>query len=130
MHDLVRIFGVIMPFLFAAVIVIAALAFRYASRCESEKTIRAAIEKGMVLDAAVIEKMLPQRRYSPRRLQIWGIILISLGIGLAVMHIFVGGPDGRRGPLGPGLMIGIVGIGMIVASRVTKPDEPTLPPQA
>ena len=129
MSDLVRVLGIIMPFLFAGVIVIGALYFQYARRRETEKTIRIAIEKGMTLDPAVIEKMLPQRRYSPLRLRIWGIILIFLGIGLAVMHIFVGGPDGRHGPLGPGIMLGIVGIGMIVASSITKPDQPTQPPQ-
>ena len=131
MHSIEGVLGITVPFLFSAIIVIAVFYFRHARRRETELTIRLAIEKGQHLDPALIERLLenPQRN-SSQRLQIWGSILIFVGIGLGVLHLVVGGDTLREGPMPGAVMTSIIGIGLLVASRFAKSDQPKLPPQA
>ncbi len=130
MEHLNEIIENIVPFLFAGTVVFIVFYFRHARRREAEQTIRMAIEKGQVLDAGVIEKLLePPRRYGPGRLRVGGIIVAFVGVGLAAMYFILGNEDGGdRGLLGAGALVGSIGIGLLVAS-LAKPAQPTLPPQ-
>lgn len=122
-----------MPFLLAGGIVFTVAYYRHARRRETEQTIRAAIEKGQQLDPALIEKLLEQpRRHGGQALKIGGIILLFLAMGLAVLHFVVGGEALREGPMPGAIVVGFIAMGLLVASRFTKPEEPTepkLPPQ-
>ena len=129
-HEISRTVSSIIPFLFAAVVVLAVFYFRHAQRREAQKTIRMAIEKGITLDPVVIEKLMPPPRlHSAHRLQTSGIILLFLGVGLTLLHLIVIGPELRSGPLNGAVIIGFIGIGMLVASRFTRRDETTLAPR-
>ena len=126
LKDVAGIFGAIMPFLFATVVVLGVLYFRYMRRLETEKTIRLAIEQGQQLDAQLIEKMMePQQKphHAPEKLRVGGTITLFVGIGLTVMGLIVDGLDpDERGLLAAGALIATIGVGIVVASRFAKPN--------
>ena len=93
--------------IFVAVAVVAGVWKEYASKRETERTIRAAIEKGQQLDPALVERMLrPKKGDETQELIIGGTVLIAIGFGLAdhgILHRHCQRgdgtgvhPDGRR----------------------------------
>jgi hypothetical protein len=128
LKDMAEIFGVIMPFLFAAVIVLGVLHFRYLRRLETEKTIRMAIEHGQQLDGQLIEKLMePQRKQAgPEKLRVGGTIVLFVGLGLAALGVIKRGfGDIDYSVLGAGALVGLVGAGILLASYIAKkPNTP------
>lgn len=105
----------IAPFLFSGFIVFIVFYFRHQRRREAEQTIRAAIEKGVTLNVAVVEKLLKTpRRQGPSRLKIGGTIVMFVGIGLAAMHLVMAQGGGNDD-------VGIIGAGILLASFLAKP---------
>ena len=85
--------------IFVAVAVVAGVWREYASKRETERTIRAAIEKGQQLDSALVERMLrPKKGDETRGLIIGGTVLIAIGIGLPIMGYFIGIASGATEP--------------------------------
>jgi hypothetical protein len=75
---------------FVAIVVLAGVWLAYARNRETQKTIRLAIEKGMQLDAALIDSLVPRRSGKPEDYWIGGVISIAVGIGLPILGYFLG----------------------------------------
>lgn len=95
---------------------------------ERERTIRAAIDKGVALDPATLDALrshavAPQ---SPRfGLMVGSIMTFSVGVGLGVMAYFIGLEDNHTiWPLfGVGGLLWCISAGLFVASRVAPPPR-------
>lgn len=113
----------------AIVLIVAVSALRkYLTERERQQTLRAALERGQPIDPAVINKIVTrQAPYSSRRqLQTGGVITLSVGIGLGLMGLFVfpsRGPDFFNPLLGPGVLVAVIGLGILLASLL-QPKDP------
>jgi hypothetical protein len=125
---------------FVAVCVICGAVSSVARNRETQKTIRQAIEKGETLDPATLERLLqgaarapappaPQTRFG---LIVGGIIMLCIGAGLAIMGWFIhlgqgtapyAGPDPLYPMLGVGCLVGMIGVGLLIAAGFAGKSE-------
>jgi len=116
-----------------AIVAISALR-RFLTDRERQRTLRAAIERGQQIDPVLLSKI-TTRPQSPggyrRELQTGGIIMISIGIGLGLMGMNLHTGDGMNPTLGPGILVVVIGIGMLVAAWVQpRSKDGSGPPDA
>ncbi len=114
--------------MFVAVAVVAGVWKDYASRRETERTIRVAIEKGQQLDPALVEKMLHPKKGGDRTgLLVGGLVTLAAGLGLPIMGYFISLAAGESEVLyimiGAGILVAMVGAALIIAWRFVKPEE-------
>jgi hypothetical protein len=102
--------------IFIAVVVLASIWYAYARNREMQKTIRLAIEKGMQLDAAVINTLTTRESGNPGDYYIGGIICIACGLGLPILGYFIGriAPEAFFPITGAGVLVGLIGLSLIV----------------
>lgn len=82
---------VILFWLFVTIVAVSMTWSNYLARLASEKTIRQAIDKGLILDPAVIDQLRPtQPSRWDLRLVVLGIIVAFLGIGTGVFAALLG----------------------------------------
>lgn len=106
---------------------------KYLREQERQKTLRAFAERGQPLDTQTLEKLFPktalmpeQRADSPetvaRGLMIGGIIVSSVAVGLAIAAQIIGQMerDALWGMSGGAAIAGCAGLGLIIASVVTR----------
>ena len=82
---------VILFWLFVTIVAVCMTWSNYLARLASEKTIRLAIDKGLILDPSVIDQLRPVHR--PRwdlRLIVLGIIVAFVGAGIAAFAVLLG----------------------------------------
>jgi Domain of unknown function (DUF6249) len=86
--------------------------------------IRFAIERGQPLDAELVERILAK---PTNTLYVSGVIAIAAGIGLIVFSLFLSNISARGGwPVaGAGGIAICVGIGLVIAHRLTRRPEAT-----
>ena len=125
-HDLVAAVGAAAFWAFVAVCVAAGAAQSIFRHRETQRTIRQAIESGQTLDPATLERLLqgnapapqpaPQTRFG---LITGGIVMLCIGAGLAIMGWFISldQPGAFHPMLGVGSLVGLIGVGLLVASR-------------
>lgn len=104
--------------IFVAVVVCAAIWYAFARHQETQKTIRLAIEKGMKLDPALIDKLVTRKSGKPEDYYyIGGFVCLAVGIGLPILGYFIGRiePDAFFPLAGSGILVGLIGISLIVA---------------
>lgn len=97
---------------------------------ERQQTIRAAIERGQLLDPAVLDKVMARSAAEPSggsaqnwvQLMIGGIITLSVGPGLALMGVLIGNsaPQAYWPLLGAGALVATIGVGILVAALVWR----------
>ena len=106
--------------LFIAVVVVAGILYSYARNRETQKTIRMAIEKGMELDAEMIDKLVKRESGNPEDYYIGGIICIACGIGLPISGYFVGRIEAKAfyPIVGAGVLVGLIGISLIICGKL------------
>ena len=106
--------------LFIAIIVVTGIWSAYARNRETHKTIRLAIEKGMHLDAALIEKLVARESGSPEDYYVGGVVCIACAVGLPVLGFFVGriAPDAFFPIAGAGALVGLIGISLILCGKL------------
>ena len=103
--------------IFVALVVGASIWYAFARHRETQKTIRLAIEKGMKLDPALIDKLVTRKSGKPEDYYIGGFVCFAVGIGLPILGYFIG----RTEPVaffplaGSGILVGLIGISLIVA---------------
>ena len=104
--------------IFLAVVVVAGIWYAFARNRETQKTIRLAIEKGMQLDPALIDKLVTRKSGKPEDYYIGGFTTIAVGIGLLILGYFVGRiePAAFFPLVGVGMLVGLIGISLIACA--------------
>jgi hypothetical protein len=111
--------------IFVAIVVLASFWYAFARNRETQKTIRLAIEKGMQLDPALIDRLVTRKSGRPEDYYIGGFICIAVGIGLPILGFFVGRnePEAFFPLVGSGILVGLIGISLIVCSLLVSRRE-------
>lgn len=111
--------------LFLGACAVAGIVTDYKRRRLGIEVLRSAIEKGHQLDPALIEKLTfaphdREQTIDPVHLKLGGVITIAVGIGLCPLSVLVGKVYPILVDLGLGVAVLaiIVGIGLLVGSRV------------
>lgn len=113
--------------IFLAISAVAGMKYDFRKRQVAMESLRAAIERGLPLEPAVVEKLLVRDR-SPAAdglrdlepgLQIGGIITVAAGIGTFIAAFLVGlqFPVAKLPMLGAGILTVCIGSGMLLAAR-------------
>jgi hypothetical protein len=102
--------------IFLAIVIIAAIWFAFARNRETQKTIRLAIEKGMQLDPALIDKLVIRKSGKPEDYYVGGFVCIAVGIGLPILGYFVSRiePESFFPIVGAGILVGLIGISLVI----------------
>lgn len=91
--------------------------FSYRSRLEAERTIRQAIERGVLTDAALIPQLRQAGLRSAQRLIVLGIVAGFVAAGVAVFALVLGGtePESVRPLLAIAAFTGFLALGLLVS---------------
>jgi hypothetical protein len=113
--------------LFLTVCAVAGIVADYKKRRVALEPLRAAIERGQQIDPAVIERLMTPDRdpgLNPLYFNIGGIIVLSLGVGIALLSLFLRQVDEARMALYPLLgaatVVICLGVGLMIAARVVE----------
>ena len=110
---------------FLTVCAVAGIVADYKKRRAALEPLRAAIERGQPLDPAMIERLTaPEREggLNPVYLAVGGIITLSLGIGLAILGLFLArvAADALYPILGSSAVVICLGAGLMLAARAVE----------
>jgi hypothetical protein len=114
--------------IFIAVVSVAGIIQDYRKRQLALEPLRIAIEHGQQLSPEVIDRLLGREdrhgELDPRLLKVGGIITCAAGLGVALFSIFVAlvFPPYHWIALGAGILAVCVGIGLLIAARVLRPE--------
>ena len=103
----------------AIMVIVAVSALRkFLTDRERQRTMRAAIERGQQVDPVLLSKIVARQPPCSYRgqLQIGGIITLATGIGLCLMGMFLRLDSGLNPTLGPGILVAVIGIGILIAA--------------
>lgn len=110
---------------FVTVCAVTGIITDYLKRKAALEPLRAAIERGQQLDAALVERLMAPERSSglaPMSLMVGGIITCAAGVGVMILSIFVNQVEpGTFYPvMGSGIAVLCVGVGLFIASRALE----------
>lgn len=101
--------------------------------------LRAAMERGVELNGELIDKIMhPNRTAIARRplppgqgARMAGVLVIAFGIGYAIFSLFIAAiaPDARLPMLGVACMLGAIGAGFLVVSRLLRRERSLTDPE-
>jgi hypothetical protein len=127
-NDIAAAVGAASFWLFVAIVVVAGVMSSVLRHRETQKTIRQVIEKGQTLDPQTLERLLqsgrpPQAPLSRTPFLIGGIMMLAIGGGLALIGWFQSHSDPSQiyVGLGVGSLLGLLGVGLMLASLVIPP---------
>jgi len=108
--------------IFVAVVVVAALWYAQARNREKQRTIRLAMEKGVPLDAALIEALDKRKPARPEDYYIGGYICAAAGIGLIPFGFFIKQVETAAfyPLLGAGILTLLIGLSLILVAGLIK----------
>jgi hypothetical protein len=120
--------------LFLTVCAVAGIVADYKKRRVALEPLRAAIERGQQLDPAVIERLMTSdhdRGFNPvylkMGLKIGGIIILSLGVGIAILAFILTQVNEARGAffpvLGGATVVLCLGAGLMIAARALERQQ-------
>jgi len=117
--------GAIGFWLFIAAIVVAGIWFDVRKRESQQETLRRIVESGQHLDAAMVDKLVSAgggQSRPDRDLKVAGLIVLFVSPGLAILGWFLAKlePDVLDVMIGVSLLVGLVGIGLLVAGKVSE----------
>jgi hypothetical protein len=113
--------------LFLAAAAVAGIIADYRKRQLALEPLRLAIERGQTLDPEVVRQLLgPDRwpygtgRVDPIQLRMASIIVISAGVGVGILAVFLGqvAPVAVLPTVGAGILVLCIGIGLNIAARM------------
>jgi hypothetical protein len=100
--------------------------------------LRCAMERGVVLDSELIDKVMHPNRTAPGKwalppgqgARVAGILVIAFGVGYAVLASFIAiiAPDARLPMMGVACLMGCIGIGLLVVSKVLRSERSVTDP--
>jgi len=110
---------------FVAVATVAGIFADYKKRQLTLEPLRQAIEKGQQLDPAVVERLMaptPEPGMNPIGLRVGGIVVISVGVGTAILSLFLAklAPVAFYPVMGGGLVAVCIGTGLVVAAGAVE----------
>ena len=111
--------------MFLAAVVVAGIWFDARKRESQQETLRRAVESGQRLDPAIIDKLVAvgggESRID-RDLKVAGLIVIFVAPGLALLGWFLAilQEELLEVMIGVSLLVGFVGIGLLVAAKVSE----------
>jgi hypothetical protein len=111
--------------IFVTIAAVAGIVADYKKRRVALEPLRAAIERGQPLDPALIERLMaPDREagLNPVYLQVGGIILLSAGVGIAILAFLLSqiAPIALYPVLGGAIVTLCVGAGLVIAARAVR----------
>ena len=111
--------------LFLASVVVAGIWFDARKRESQQETLRRVVESGEHLDPALIDKLVATsegQSRTDRELKMAGLIVVFVAPGIALLGWFLAKlqPDILQVMIGVSLLVGFVGIGLLVASKVAE----------
>jgi hypothetical protein len=111
--------------LFIGAIVVAGIWFDVRRRETQQETLRRIVESGKDIDVAMIDKLVKaggEQSRTDRDLTVSGLIVIFLAPGIAILGWFLAKlqPELMTVMLGVALLLGMLGIGLLVAGKVAK----------
>lgn len=111
--------------IFVAIVVLASFWYAFARNREMQKTIRLAIEKGMQLDPALVDRLVTRKSGKPEDYYIGGFVCIAVGIGLPILGFFVerNEPEAFFPLLGVGILVGLIGISLVICGMLVSRRE-------
>ncbi len=106
--------------IFVAVVVVAALWYAKSRNREKQKTIRLAIEKGVPLDAALLDSLDKDKPARPEDYYIAGFITVGGGVGLIIFSFFIGmiAEEAFYPLMGAGFLAILVGLSLLLAASL------------
>jgi hypothetical protein len=118
---------------FVAIATVAGIVSDYKKRQLALEPLRAAIEKGQQLDPGVVERLMAPPQDSginPLGLWVGGVILISAGVGVALLAFILDhvAPAAFWPILGGGVVALCLGVGLVVAARIVQKHQGTRGP--
>jgi hypothetical protein len=123
--DVAASYGALGFWLFLAAVVVGGIWFDARKRESEQETLRRIVESGQQIDTAVIDKMLAAsggRTRIDRDLKVSGLIVLFVAPGLAILGWFLGRLEEKLFGLmlGVALLVLFVGIGLLVAGKVSE----------
>jgi hypothetical protein len=111
--------------IFVAIVVLASIWYAFARNRETQKTIRLAIEKGMQLDPALIDKLIIRKSGKPEDYYVGGFICLAVGIGLPILGFFIGRIESEAffPIVGAGILVGLIGISLVMCGMLVGRRE-------
>lgn len=111
--------------IFIGAIVVAGIWFDVRRRETQQETLRRVVESGQQIDSAMIDKLVKaggEQSRTDRDLTVSGLIVIFLAPGIAILGWFLAKlqPEVMTVMLGVALLLGMLGIGLLVAGKVAK----------
>ena len=101
--------------------------------------LRSAMERGVALDPELIDKVMHPNRTAPGKkallpgqgARVAGILVIAFGVGYAVLASFIAivSPNARLPMMGVACMMGCIGIGLLVVSKVLRSERSVTDPR-
>lgn len=109
--------GAVMFWLFVAAVSIAGTMTPYLRHRETQRTIRAGIDKGQPIDPALLVE--PPKKDRSEIYVLFGAILLALGVGMQVLGVTVSlqAEETIYPIFGVGAMMGLVGLVLVVFGR-------------
>ena len=120
--------------MFLAIVVVAGIWYSHARNRETQKTLRLAIDKGVRLDAAVIETLIRRGSGDPDDYYIGGLICAAVAIGLPILGYFLelGGRLMEPKPglafmfeimSGVGILVGLIAVSLLASGLLKSRRE-------
>jgi len=111
--------------IFIGAIVVAGIWFDVRRRETEQETLRRIVESGQNIDSAMIDKLVKAggvQSRTDRDLTVSGLIVIFLAPGIAILGWFLAKlrPEIMSVMLGVALLLGMLGIGLLVAGKISK----------
>ncbi|HTW75710.1 MAG TPA: hypothetical protein VMD56_12405 [Steroidobacteraceae bacterium] len=112
---------------FLSIAAVAGIVSEYKKRRIELEPLRAAIERGQPLDPAIVERLTARPQYSqrgvePLQLRLGGVIVISVGAGIAVLAVCLRPlvPVAFYPMLGGAGLLVCIGIGLWIGARLVE----------
>jgi hypothetical protein len=124
---------------FVTAAVVAAAVADYRKRQLALEPLRLAIERGQTLDPEVVRQLLGSDRWpygggrvEPIQLRVASIIVVSAGIGVGILAVFLAqvAPVAVLPTIGAGVLTLCIGIGLNIAARMLDRERALNPPQS
>lgn len=111
---------------FIASVVVAGIWYDIRKREAQQETVRRLFESGQAVDEELLDKLLSAGGGTndriDRYLQLTGLILLPVAVGLAVLGMILGMQyeDSRLPLLGVSALVGCIGLGFLAAARIAR----------